>query len=123
MEWIFDNERPIYKQLVEQLTVRILTGVYQRNEKLPSVRDLAFDTKVNPNTMQRALAELELAGLVYSKRTSGRYVTDSEQIFHQVREEMAKDIVISFLTSMNNLGTPKEELAIYLEKYGEELKK
>ena len=75
MTWEFKDNRPIYTQLVEQITLKIVSGEYKIGEKLPSVRDLASEATVNPNTMQKALAELERRGLVYSVRTSGRFIT------------------------------------------------
>ena len=78
MGWKIDDGRPIWTQLKEQMIKRIVSGTYSSGEKLPSVRDLAGEAGVNPNTMQKALAELERMGLVYSQRTSGRFVTDDE---------------------------------------------
>ena len=72
MEWKIDNNKPVYIQLVEQLKVKIISGEIELDSKLDSVRSLAADAMVNPNTMQKALAELEREGFVYSKRTSGR---------------------------------------------------
>lgn len=114
--WQFENDRPIYKQLIEKLEVFIITGLYPPGSKLSSVRDLAMESGVNPNTMQRALQELEEKKLVYSKRTSGRFVTeDVEQIKH-AREELAKELVHTFIHDMNELGIPKEEIGNYLRK-------
>jgi DNA-binding transcriptional regulator YhcF (GntR family) len=76
MNWQFDNDMPIYSQLVGQIKQRIVAGVFPPGERLPSVRDLATDAGVNPNTMQRALQELERNGLVFSQRTAGRFVTE-----------------------------------------------
>ena len=76
MTWHFDNDRPIYTQLLEQILFLIVSGQYPPGSKLPSVRDLASEASVNPNTMQRALTELERSGLIYSQRTSGRFVTE-----------------------------------------------
>ena len=72
MQWSFSNDLPIYSQLIGQIKVGIVSGVFPPGERLPSVRDLATEAGVNPNTMQRALAELERDGLVYSQRTAGR---------------------------------------------------
>ena len=76
MPWNLDNDRPIYMQLMERIQQDIISGAYQPGDKLPSVRDLAVEAAVNPNTMQKALSELERCGLVYSQRTSGRFITD-----------------------------------------------
>ena len=78
MKWQFSNDAPIYSQLIEQIKVGIVSGAFPPGERLPSVRDLATEAGVNPNTMQRALAELERDGLVYSQRTAGRFVTEDQ---------------------------------------------
>ena len=75
MAWALINDRPIYLQLMERIQTDIVSGKYKPGEKLPSVRELALDAAVNPNTMQKALSELERIGLVYSQRTSGRFIT------------------------------------------------
>ena len=80
MSWIIDNNRPVYIQLVEQLKFKIISGEFKAGQKIDSVRVLAQDAQVNPNTMQKALAELERQNLVFSKRTSGRFVTDNEEL-------------------------------------------
>ena len=80
MPWELDNDRPIYLQLMERIQHDIISGVYKPGDKIPSVRDLALDAAVNPNTMQKALSELERSGLLYSQRTSGRFITDDEKL-------------------------------------------
>lgn len=110
MSWEFDNERSIYSQLVEQIQSRISTGQYEPGSKLSSVRDLAAEAGVNPNTMQKALSELERMGLVYSKRTSGRFVTDDQERIAQMKKESAKEAIHIFLQQMENLGIEKEEI-------------
>ena len=88
MKWQFKNDAPIYTQLIEQIKVGIVTNVFPPGERLPSVRDLAAEAGVNPNTMQRAMAELERQGLVYSQRTSGRMVTeDKEEMILLLKEQ------------------------------------
>ena len=86
MAWQFDSGRPIYTQLLEQIRILIISGRYPAGSKLPSVRDLAAESSVNPNTMQRALAELERSGLIYSQRTSGRFVTEDEELVKKMKE-------------------------------------
>ena len=88
----FDASRPIYAQLVERLKARILAGTYPPGGHLDSVRDLAAAAGVNPNTMQRALAQLESEGLVRTERTSGRYVTEDTNLIEQLRAAAAHDI-------------------------------
>ena len=76
MAWNLDSDRPIYAQLLERIQLQIVSGIYGPGDKLPSVRDLAAEASVNPNTMQKAFAELERSGLIETKRTSGRFVTE-----------------------------------------------
>ena len=64
MTWHFENDRPIYTQLLEQIRLRIISGIYAAGSRLPSVRELAGEASVNPNTMQKALSELEQSGII-----------------------------------------------------------
>ena len=89
MPWDLDNERPIYLQLMERIQQDIVSGVYKPGEKIPSVRDLALDAAVNPNTMQKALSELERSGLVYSQRTSGRFITEDAGMLKELKRNEA----------------------------------
>ena len=104
MGWNFQNDRPIYAQLMEQIKRRIISGVYAPGEKMPSVRDLAAEASVNPNTMQRAFAQLEQEGLSYTQRTSGRYVTEDEGRILQMKEDLAKELTESYFIAMEQLG-------------------
>lgn len=104
MGWNFQNDRPIYAQLMEQIKRRIISGVYAPGEKMPSVRDLAAEASVNPNTMQRAFAQLEQEGLLYTQRTSGRYVTEDEGRILQMKEDLAKELTESYFIAMEQLG-------------------
>ena len=90
MEWNFKDGIPIYTQIIDEMTMRIASSAYAPGDKLPSVRDLAMDAGVNPNTMQRALAELERRGLVFSERTSGRFVTKEDEVLKALHEDLAK---------------------------------
>ena len=105
----FDASRPIYAQLVERLKARILAGTYPPGGHLDSVRDLAAAAGVNPNTMQRALAQLESEGLVRTERTSGRYVTEDTNLIEQLRAAAAHDIAADFLEKMRSIGYTPEE--------------
>ena len=91
MPWELDSKRSIYGQIIERIQNRIVTGAYPPGGKLPSVRDLAEEAGVNPNTMQRALSELERTGVIYSQRTSGRFVTEDESMITQLKEDAARD--------------------------------
>ena len=121
MPWELDNKRSIYGQIIEKIQNRIVTGQYPPGEKLPSVRDLAEEAGVNPNTMQRALSELERTGVIFSQRTSGRYVTEDETMIHKLKEDSAKEIISEFVEKVKNLGIEKETILSMIEKqYGGE---
>lgn len=116
----FDASRPIYAQLVERLKARILAGTYPPGGHLDSVRDLAAAAGVNPNTMQRALAQLESEGLVRTERTSGRYVTEDTNLIEQLRAAAAHDITADFLEKMRSIGYTPEKAAALLEHWDTE---
>lgn len=110
MAWNLDADRPIYLQLIEKIRTDIISGVYQPGDKVPTVRELAAEASVNPNTMQKALTELERIGLLYSQRTSGRFVTEDEKLMREARESIAMEQIQSFLKGMKELGFEKEEI-------------
>ena len=118
MDYIFDNERPIYIQLVEIIRIEIVSGKFQKGQKIPSVRELALIMKVNPNTMQKALIELENEKLIYTERTNGKYVTEDEQLIEKVKSELANGIVNTYLNSMENIGIDYETAIKYLQEGG-----
>lgn len=109
MEWKLDDSRPIWIQLQEQLTRKILSGWYRVGEKLPSVRELAAEAGVNPNTMQRALAALDHDGLTVTNRTMGRTVTEDRAILEGLRGTLAENIIRQFYDSVAELGYTKEQ--------------
>ncbi|MFA0815416.1 MAG: GntR family transcriptional regulator [Anaerofustis sp.] len=115
MVWELDSDRPIYAQLIEQIKLRILTGVYPAGSRLPSVRDMAAEAAVNPNTMQRALAELERENLVQTARTSGRFITDDEGMIAKMKESMAKEMIQAFFEKMSDLGYGVDETLSIIE--------
>ena len=121
MTWEFKDNRPIYTQLVEQITWKIVSGEYKIGEKLPSVRDLASEATVNPNTMQKALAELERVGLVYSVRTSGRFITQDSNIIKDTQTTLAKDEIKEFLEKMQKIGFDKNRLLTTLQEVMKEM--
>ena len=110
MSWTIDNNRPVYIQLVEQLKSKIISGEFKAGEKIDSVRSLAEDAQVNPNTMQKALVELERQELVFTKRTSGRFVTDNEERIKYMREEVANEEIKNLKINLERLGFTKEEI-------------
>ena len=103
-EWKITNDRPIYLQLTEQIVQRIVSGQYPPASKLPSVRELAVEAGVNPNTMQRAFAELEREGLVTTNRTAGRIVTEDKEMIENIRGQLAAQKIEEFLEGMELLG-------------------
>lgn len=115
MEWNIAADSPIYLQLARQLRLGIVSGGYAPGEKLPAVRELALSAGVNPNTMQRALAELERDGLVYSQRTTGRYVTEDTELIARAREGLAREQTERYLASMRRLACPREEIIGLIE--------
>jgi len=121
MKWSFSNDLPIYAQLIEQIKVGIATGEFPPGGRLPSVRDLAMEAGVNPNTMQRALAQLEADELVYSQRTAGRFVTEDDARIADMKRELALAHLRAFIESMRSLAIAKEEAIAMLEaEYGKE---
>ena len=109
MKFRFDNDRPIYVQLVEQLELMIVAGEYELGERLPSVRELAVVAKVNPNTMQKSLVELEEAGLIFTERTNGKFVTQNAAVINRRRDKYKKALAKSYLKNMEALGFDKKE--------------
>ena len=109
MQWKLSDDRPIYVQLMETITAAIASGTLTAGSRLPSVREMAAHAGVNPNTMQRALAELEREGLLYSQRTAGRFVTDQSDRITQKRKELAMQQIRIFLSSMKEMGYTSEQ--------------
>lgn len=109
MQWKLSDDRPIYVQLMETITAAIASGTLTAGSRLPSVREMAAQAGVNPNTMQRALAELEREGLLYSQRTAGRFVTDQSDSITQKRKELAMQQIRIFLSSMKEMGYTSEQ--------------
>lgn len=120
MPWNLDSSRPIYLQIIERVQMDIITGRYQPGDKLPSVRDLAQEAAVNPNTMQKALSELERSGLIYSQRISGRFITEDKELIHQMKKELAAAEVSAFVAHMKQLGITPEEIRQLLAETIEE---
>lgn len=118
MNFKFDNNIPIYIQLVEQLKIYIISGKINSGERLPSVRELALLTKVNPNTMQKALVELEQLKLVYTERTNGKFVTTDETLINKYKKKYADELSNKYFTNMELIGFNKNETIDYLKKIG-----
>ena len=116
MRWLFSNDAPIYTQLIEQIKVGIVTGVFPKGERLPSVRDLATEAGVNPNTMQRAMAQLEQDGLAVGSRTAGRTVTEDITVIQKARRKRAQEAVAECLQILADLGYTREEAVALLKE-------
>lgn len=115
MNFKFTNDSPIYSQLTNHLKLYIASGKLKPNEKLPSVRELAMQIKINPNTVQKSLEKLELEGLIYTERTNGKYVTDNTKLIKKIKQELAKEKVNTYLNDMQSLGFTKQEAITYLQ--------
>lgn len=120
MAWNLNSDRPIYAQILEVIQLRIIAGQYKSGDKIPSVRELAAEAGVNPNTMQKALSELERSGLVMAQRTSGRIVTEDMDMIKQTQNILAKEQVDLFISKMKELGFNKKEIVALLEQAGGE---
>lgn len=119
MAWNLDSDRPIYAQLVEKIQMQIVSGYYPPGGKLPSVRELAAVAAVNPNTMQKAYAELDRIGLIVTQRTNGRIVTEDKDMIDGIRQKLARTHVEEFFTKMQELGYTKSEIMALLEQSNE----
>lgn len=120
MEWNFKDGIPIYSQIIEQMKIRIASGAYRPGEKLPSVRDLAVDAGVNPNTMQKSLQELEREGLLHSERTKGRFVTEEEKTLDDLKKSLGQAFIEELFSNLEGLGMTTDEIIEAVRTYGEE---
>ena len=119
MSWEFQDHLPIYAQLMDRLKRRIITGRYLPGEKLPSVRELAAEAGINPNTVQRAFSELEREGLIYTQRATGKYVTENADEIKSARQALAKTQVTEFLSNMQSLGYSVGDVIVLLQSFNE----
>ena len=119
MNYNFDNNITIYLQLVSLIKNDIIKGALSPGEKLPSIRDLAITYKVNPNTVSKALSELENISLIYTERTNGKYVSSDISLINKYKEEYAASLTEEYINKMINLGYNKEEVNKYIMKKGE----
>ena len=120
MAWKLDSDRPLYSQLLEQIQMQIVSGKYPPGSKLPSVRELAAEAGVNPNTMQKAFAELEREHLIQTQRTAGRFVTEDVLLIRQVRHSLAKEQLTVFFQKMQRLGYQTNDILSLLKTGYEE---
>ncbi len=123
MSWSFSNDKPIFQQLKDIIVLKIIKGEYPPGAKLEGVRELAVNAGVNPNTMQRALSDVEETGIIYTMRGDGRYVTDDKEKINEVRSAYVAEKIDGFLNSVGELGLDKEEILdaiqFEIEKRGE----
>lgn len=118
MNFEFNNNVPIYVQIVEQLKIYIISGKIKTGERLPSVRDLALQLKVNPNTLQKALQELEETNLIYTERTNGKFVTDDQKLINKYKNKYALELSLKYFDNMKRIGLKTNEMIEYLEELG-----
>jgi len=116
LAWKFTSDKPVYLQIADRLTKSVLSGEYKPGEQIPSVRQLALEAAVNPNTIQHAFTELENNGLVISKNTLGRFVTDDTSILENCRNDLAKRLVKEFMQNMNHLSITTEQAIKIIEE-------
>ena len=116
MQWKFYGNAPIYTQLVDQMKLGIVSGEWIPGQRIPAVRELAVDAGVNPNTMQRALQELERQGLMFSQRTSGRFVTEDREMIEDAKRTLANRHISAFIRQMQALGYTRQEIVAMLEE-------
>ncbi|WNZ89019.1 GntR family transcriptional regulator [Streptococcus iniae] len=117
MSWKFDEKSPIYAQIAQHIKMQIVSQEIKSGDQLPTVREFAEATGVNPNTMQRAFTELEREGMVYSQRTAGRYVTDDQELIATKRRELARNELQSFSHNMEKMGFNRLEIIPVLESF------
>ena len=118
MDYVFENERPIYVQLVEKIRFEIISGKLKPGDRISPVRELALIARVNPNTMQKALVELEKEGLIYTERTSGRFVTENKELIENKKRELAKEKINNYLKDMKKIGINYQDSLKYLQELG-----
>ena len=117
MAWKFDEKSPIYLQIANHIKMQIISQEIKPGQQLPTVRDLAEEAGVNPNTMQRAYTSLEQENMVFSVRTSGRFVTEDLQLIEEERHKLAQTELKSFIDKMTQFGFSKDKLVTVLDQY------
>lgn len=115
MAWSFSSDKPVYLQIANKITASVLSGEYKAGEQIPTVRQLALEAAVNPNTVQRAFLELEQKGIVVSMGTVGRYVTSDTAIIEECRQQQIEEIVQNFIKKCESLSVGKEEIIDIIE--------
>lgn len=122
MAWEFENDRPIYIQIMDRIKCMIISGQYKSQDKIEAVRALASEAAVNPNTMQKALTELEREGLLKTNRTNGRYVTDNEEIIEKLKQRLVLERWETMVKELSSLGLQQSEIEDFVRKKLEDLR-
>ncbi len=118
----FNDNLPIYIQIMNLLTKRIILGELKGGEKLPSVRELSTELKVNPNTIQRSYQELEREGIVFTQRGMGTFVSEDRAVLNELKQNRASNIIMHFIQDMNSLGFGKDEIIELIKDMAKEAK-
>lgn len=121
MAWEFNEKSPIYSQIAEHIKMQIVSEEIKSGDQLPTVRELAQEAGVNPNTMQRAFTELEREGMVFSQRTSGRFVTEDNLLIGKIRQQVAKAELATFVNNMKKIGYKLDEITVALDHFIKEI--
>lgn len=121
MAWEFNEKSPIYSQIAEHIKMQIVSQEIKSGDQLPTVRELAQEAGVNPNTMQRAFTELEREGMVFSQRTSGRFVTEDNLLIGKIRRQVAKAELATFVNNMKKIGYKLDEITVALDHFIKEI--
>ncbi|HGD0246342.1 TPA: GntR family transcriptional regulator [Streptococcus agalactiae] len=121
MAWEFNEKSPIYSQIAEHIKMQIVSQEIKSGDQLPTVRELAQEAGVNPNTMQRAFTELEREGMVFSQRTSGRFVTEDNLLIGKMRQQVAKAELATFVNNMKKIGYKLDEITVALDHFIKEI--
>ncbi|HGD5515623.1 TPA: GntR family transcriptional regulator [Streptococcus agalactiae] len=121
MAWEFNEKSPIYSQIAEHIKMQIVSQEIKSGDQLPTVRELAQNAGVNPNTMQRAFTELEREGMVFSQRTSGRFVTEDNLLIGKIRQQVAKAELATFVNNMKKIGYKLDEITVALDHFIKEI--
>ncbi|WP_455677703.1 GntR family transcriptional regulator [Sharpea azabuensis] len=120
MKWEFKNGIPIYLQIIAQIKVMIASGELRAGSKIPPVREMAVEAGVNPNTMQRALTQLEQEGLLYTQRTAGRFVSEDENVMKELRKAMSEQYIADMFHNLEKMGMDKQEIIAAVKDYQED---
>ncbi|CNC23641.1 GntR family transcriptional regulator [Streptococcus agalactiae] len=121
MAWEFNEKSPIYSQIAEHIKMQIVSQEIKSGDQLPTVRELAQEAGVNPNTMQRAFTELEREGMVFSQRTSGRFVTEDNLLIGKIRQQVVKAELATFVNNMKKIGYKLDEITVALDHFIKEI--